>query len=84
MLMDSQLSRQLKTHLQHAAEKLTDSAGDVNEKLSDARVRYERAKEKRRGAAASENKNVEQDDENLDDLSVVDEHLRQPRLHVDA
>ncbi|KAJ5292907.1 uncharacterized protein N7443_008860 [Penicillium atrosanguineum] len=64
MLMDSQLSRQLKTHLQHAAEKLTDSAGDVNEKLSDARVRYERTKEKRRGAAASEDLDVEQDDEN--------------------
>lgn len=63
MLMESQLSRQLKTHLQHAAEKLTDSAGDVNEKLSDARVRYERAKEKRRGAVASENVDVEQDDE---------------------
>ncbi|KAJ5662036.1 mRNA cap guanine-N7 methyltransferase [Penicillium maclennaniae] len=64
MLMESQLSRQLKTHLQHAAEKLTDSAGDVNEKLSDARVRYERAKEKRRGATDSEKVDIEQDNEN--------------------
>lgn len=63
-LMESQLSRQLKTHLQHAAEKLTDSAGDVNEKLSDARVRYERAKEKRRGVGDSEDVDVEPDDEN--------------------
>lgn len=63
-LLNSHYSRHLKTHLQHAAEKLTDSAGDVNEKLSDARVRYERAKEKRRGASGSEDVDVEEDDEN--------------------
>ena len=63
-LLNSHYSRHLKTHLQHAAEKLTDSAGDVNDKLSDARVRYERAKEKRRGASASEDVDDEEDDEN--------------------
>jgi hypothetical protein len=64
--MNSHYSRHLKTHLQHAAEKLTDSAGDVNEKLSDARVRYERAKEKRRGVGASEDVDVEADDESAE------------------
>lgn len=49
-LLNSPYSKYLKTHFQHAAEKLTDSAGDVNEKLTDARARYERAKETRREA----------------------------------
>ncbi|KAL4895227.1 mRNA capping enzyme-domain-containing protein [Aspergillus ambiguus] len=47
-LLKSQSLRQLKTHLQHAEEKLTDSAGEVNERLTDSRVRYEKQKERRR------------------------------------
>ncbi|KAE8149850.1 zinc-finger of the MIZ type in Nse subunit-domain-containing protein [Aspergillus avenaceus] len=34
--------RQLQTHLQHAEEKLTDSAGEVNERVTDAKARFER------------------------------------------
>ncbi|KAE8419094.1 zinc-finger of the MIZ type in Nse subunit-domain-containing protein [Aspergillus pseudocaelatus] len=46
-LLKSQSLRPLKTHLQHAEEKLTDSAGEVNERLTDARVRLQRLKERR-------------------------------------
>ncbi|RHZ62144.1 SUMO ligase MMS21 [Aspergillus thermomutatus] len=49
-LLNSQSLRQLTTHVQRAEEKLTDSAGEVNERLTDARVRYqkERARKRRR------------------------------------
>ncbi|PLN81951.1 zinc-finger of the MIZ type in Nse subunit-domain-containing protein [Aspergillus taichungensis] len=46
-LLKSQPLRHLKTHLQHAEEKLTDAAGEVNERLTDAHVRYQRLKERR-------------------------------------
>jgi hypothetical protein len=38
----------LRTHIQHAGEKLTDSAGEVNERATDARVRYEKRVERKR------------------------------------
>ncbi|KAJ5129570.1 uncharacterized protein N7515_005609 [Penicillium bovifimosum] len=47
-LLSSTYFRKLRTHLQHATEKLTHAGGDVNERLSDARLRYEKVKEKRR------------------------------------
>jgi E3 SUMO-protein ligase NSE2 len=39
--------RRLRTHLQNAAEKLTETAGEVIERATDARVRYERQQQKR-------------------------------------
>lgn len=50
-LLNSQHIRHLKTHLQNASEKLTDTAGDVNERMVDARVRYERKRQRQRDAA---------------------------------
>ncbi|KAF9889411.1 mRNA cap guanine-N7 methyltransferase [Aspergillus nanangensis] len=50
-LLKSQSLRQLKTHLQHAEEKLTDSAGEINEHLTNAQVRYQKEKERKRNKA---------------------------------
>ncbi|KAL2861480.1 zinc-finger of the MIZ type in Nse subunit-domain-containing protein [Aspergillus pseudodeflectus] len=47
-LLHSQALRQLKTHVQHAELKLTESAGEVNERLTDATVRLKRKREKER------------------------------------
>ncbi|KAI9926851.1 hypothetical protein ASPWEDRAFT_46083 [Aspergillus wentii DTO 134E9] len=47
-LLQTNSLRHLKTHLQHAGEKLTDSAGEVNERLTEARGRYEKEKRKKR------------------------------------
>lgn len=47
-LLQSNHLRNLRTHLQHATEKLTHSGGEVNERLADARGRYEKDKERRR------------------------------------
>ncbi|KAL3452576.1 zinc-finger of the MIZ type in Nse subunit-domain-containing protein [Aspergillus insuetus] len=41
-LLRSSALRQLKTHVQHAELKLTESAGEVNERLADATVRLKR------------------------------------------
>jgi hypothetical protein len=74
-LLSSQYFRTLRTHLQHAAEKLTHSGGDVNERLSDARVRYEKVKDKRRN----------QGDENVDDESSEEyQRLAAAEARVDA
>ncbi|KAL5343797.1 zinc-finger of the MIZ type in Nse subunit-domain-containing protein [Aspergillus crustosus] len=45
-LLRSQALRQLKTHIQHVESKLTDSAGEVNERLTDAKLRAQKAKER--------------------------------------
>ncbi|KAL2797698.1 zinc-finger of the MIZ type in Nse subunit-domain-containing protein [Aspergillus keveii] len=47
-LLRSSALRQLKTHVQHAELKLTESAGEVNERLTDATVRLKRKREKAR------------------------------------
>lgn len=60
--LQSQHLRHLKTHLSHATEKLTDSAGEVNDRLSDARSRYETNKERRRNAD-EDNESDEPDEE---------------------
>ena len=65
-LLSSHHLRTLRTHLQHAAEKLTHSGGEVNERLSDARTRYEKLKEARR----------RQGDENVDDDEANEEYQR--------
>ncbi|PYI14217.1 hypothetical protein BO99DRAFT_406859 [Aspergillus violaceofuscus CBS 115571] len=45
-LLTSKPLRNLKTHLQHAQEKLTEAAGDINERLTDAEERMRRKKER--------------------------------------
>lgn len=65
-LLASQHLRTLRTHLQHATEKLTHSGGEVNERLSDARTRYEKLKEARR----------RQGDEDVDDDESNEEYQR--------
>ncbi|KAJ5956002.1 hypothetical protein N7501_010281 [Penicillium viridicatum] len=65
-LLASQHLRTLRTHLQHATEKLTHSGGEVNERLSDARIRYEKLKEARR----------RQGDEDVDDNESNEEYQR--------
>ncbi|KAL2821987.1 zinc-finger of the MIZ type in Nse subunit-domain-containing protein [Aspergillus granulosus] len=47
-LLRSQALRQLKTHVQHAELKLTESAGEVNERLTDATVRLKKQGERER------------------------------------
>ncbi|KAF7165413.1 hypothetical protein CNMCM5623_009578 [Aspergillus felis] len=73
-LLNAPSVRQLKTHIQRAEEKLTDSAGEVNERLTDARVRYqkERARKRRRGngetpVAEGDGAKEEEDEEDDDD-----------------
>lgn len=64
-LLQTQSLRHLKTHLQHASEKLTESAGEINDRLCDARVRYERNKEvQRRRDAENKNENEEENHDN--------------------
>ncbi|KAL2870496.1 SUMO ligase MMS21 [Aspergillus lucknowensis] len=45
-LLRSQALRQLRTHIQHAELKLTESAGEVNERLTDAKLRLNRQRER--------------------------------------
>lgn len=47
-LLSTSHLRDLRKHLDHAIEKLTSSGGEVNERLADARARYEKDKEVRR------------------------------------
>ncbi|GAB1195031.1 hypothetical protein APSETT444_004284 [Aspergillus pseudonomiae] len=74
-LLKSQSLRPLKTHLQHAEEKLTDSAGEVNERLTDARVRLQRLKE-RRGERENFNEGEEDGAQQQDD-EEWEENLRE-------
>lgn len=46
-LLQSSHFRHIGTHLEHATAKLTDAAGEVNERLCDARIRFERNKQRR-------------------------------------
>lgn len=75
-LLASHHLRTLRTHLQHAVEKLTHSGGEVNERLSDARTRYEKLKEARR----------RQGDEKVDDDEANEEYQRlaEAEARVDA
>ncbi|KAJ5825630.1 hypothetical protein N7474_002768 [Penicillium riverlandense] len=95
-LLESPSMRHLKTHIQHATEKLTDSAGEINDRLCDAKVRYQRSKDARRrheeGADGNEEEeNSEGDDEyrRLEDsetkVNAVTERLEaRMRLMIDT
>ncbi|KAL4804523.1 zinc-finger of the MIZ type in Nse subunit-domain-containing protein [Aspergillus unguis] len=53
-LLRSQALRQLKTHIQHVEAKLTDSAGEVNERLTEAKVRAKKRRERAAGQDGTE------------------------------
>lgn len=76
MLFQSEEHKILKINVQHAMESLTHNAGEVNERLCDARLRYEKAKEKRRNrnAAAGEEEisNIEAENEELERLGEIE------------
>lgn len=76
MLLQSQEHKILKINLQHAMESLTNNAGEVNERLCDARIRYEKAKEKRRNrnaaAGEEEDSNMEAENEELERLGEIE------------
>ncbi|GIJ89726.1 hypothetical protein Asppvi_008671 [Aspergillus pseudoviridinutans] len=97
-LLNAPSVRQLKTHIQRAEEKLTDSAGEVNERLTDARVRYqkERARKRRRGdgetpaaegGGAKEEEDVEEDDddgEEINRLARLEEQVQSVTEELEA
>lgn len=56
-LVQSYKLKNLQTHIQHAVEKLGDSAAQVNERLTDARERYTRYMSKKRSRDQYENDN---------------------------
>lgn len=76
-LLRAQGLRQLKTHLQHVEVKLTDSAGEINEKLTDAREkarkRRERQRERDAGRSMTEAGDGEGGEGNLDDGGAASE-----------
>lgn len=73
-LLQSQLLRQVKTHLEHAPERLTDSAGEVTERLCDARKRYQKNKENKR-KTDEENENDDEDEDEQLQLLAEKERL---------
>ncbi|KAJ5785129.1 uncharacterized protein N7503_010341 [Penicillium pulvis] len=76
MLLQSEERKILKINLQHAMESLTHNAGEVNERLCDARLRYEKSKEKQRNrnaaAGEEEGSNMEAANEELERLGEIE------------
>jgi hypothetical protein len=62
-LISNHHHRNLITHLKHAAEKLTHSGGEVNERLADARGRYEKSKYQRRQREGIDEENEDDEDD---------------------
>ncbi|CAG8417729.1 unnamed protein product [Penicillium salamii] len=71
-LLSSNHLRELRTHLQHAIDKLTASGGEVNERLADARGRYEREKENKR----RQGEEVEPDEESEEYQRLAEEETK--------
>lgn len=59
-LLQSAQFRHIKTHLAHAAEKLTDAAGEANERLCDARKHFERNQERRQQGEGNDEEESEE------------------------
>lgn len=68
-LLQSQSLRHIKAHLRHVEEKLTDAAGDMNERLTDARVRAEKAQQRRKDEGGD-------DDEEESELLRMEEQVK--------
>ena len=79
--LQSQTLRHLRAHLQHLEEKLTDAAGDMNERLTDAKVRAEKAQQKRKDEGADddvEEAGLSRMEEQVKDLTGrMDEKMRE-------
>lgn len=58
-LLRSQALRQLTTHIKHVETKLTDSTGEVNERLTEAKLRAKKRRERAAAAAQDEDKEVD-------------------------
>ncbi|CAG8106458.1 unnamed protein product [Penicillium salamii] len=71
-LLSSNHLRDLRTHIQHAIDKLTASGGEVNERLADARGRYEREKENKR----RQGEEVEPDEESEEYQRLAEEETK--------
>ncbi|CAG7989737.1 unnamed protein product [Penicillium salamii] len=71
-LLSSQHLRDLRTHLSWAIDKLTASGGEVNERLADARGRYEREKENQRRRGEE----VEPDEESEEYQRLAEEETK--------
>ncbi|KAJ5923275.1 hypothetical protein N7454_008520 [Penicillium verhagenii] len=75
-LLSSSNYRDLGTHISHAVQELTNSGGDVNERLQEARMRYETAKERRRARAQkkdAEGDSNEEEEGNENETEEVEE-----------
>ncbi|KAL4943654.1 zinc-finger of the MIZ type in Nse subunit-domain-containing protein [Aspergillus oleicola] len=79
-LLRSQSLRHLKTHITHAEKKITDCAGEVNERLADAkmregrmRARKEKEKERQRDRSRSMTEGGDGDGEGDADADAVDD-----------
>lgn len=74
-------NNRLKEHLKSAFEKLTDTACDINERSTDARVRYEKIRRQRREAVANADGNgdgdvSEEEDQNSEEFQQLAEQER--------
>ncbi|EAW06495.1 SUMO ligase MMS21 [Aspergillus clavatus NRRL 1] len=79
-LLSAPSLRQLKSHVQRVEEKLADSAGEVNERLTDARVRYQKEKARKRKVREGEGDDEEGGDEEGDGDGDGEELERLARL----
>ncbi|KAJ5727300.1 hypothetical protein N7493_005120 [Penicillium malachiteum] len=70
-LLNSREYRQLDVNLKHAVEKLTESAGQVNDRVVEARLRFEKAKDKKRSRKTEDND--EEQDEAYDETDETEE-----------
>ncbi|GKZ77599.1 mRNA cap guanine-N7 methyltransferase [Aspergillus niger] len=66
-LLATHTSSTLKTHLQHAQEKLTDAAGEINERLTDAKERSKKSRERRRNIRSHTLENNNNNGEGVDE-----------------
>ncbi|RAL16350.1 uncharacterized protein BO97DRAFT_361136 [Aspergillus homomorphus CBS 101889] len=84
-LLNSAPLRNLKTHLQHAQEKLTDAAGEINERLTDAEERARRKRERNTaGGEEGENRGGEEAAEGEEeDLVALRESVRATTAKLD-
>lgn len=85
----SPILRHLKTHIEHVSGGLTDCAGEINDRLTDAKSRYEKQSQKRRelrNKTADGDEDREDNDDNYNDNNEDDEEeMRQvAKLEEDA
>ncbi|GCB20328.1 E3 SUMO-protein ligase nse2 [Aspergillus awamori] len=66
-LLATHTSSTLKTHFQHAQEKLTDAAGEINERLTDAKERSKKSRERRRNLRSHTLENNNNNGEGVDE-----------------